>query len=173
MIFIFRFVARIYVYHIWFYLSSTNFNFHFGIVNINSDFRISFSSCIYNLTNQFSFCGSCIYRYLYTYTHTITIIIIIHISIYTYIYIFICRYIYNIMHINDADSNTHDIDRQTYLSTMCSFMFMNRSITFRHISRFILASKSTSITFFHINVRSLITFFKGDLRTFAHFSAIK
>ena len=58
------------------------------------------------------------------------------------------------MHINDADSSTHDIDRQTYLSTMCSFMFMNRSITFIHISRFILVSKSTSFTFFHMNIHT-------------------
>ena len=63
------------------------------------------------------------------------------------------------MHINDADSNTHDIDRQTYLSTMCSFMFMNRSITFMHISRFILASKSTSFTFFIWIFAYIITFF--------------
>ena len=63
------------------------------------------------------------------------------------------------MHINDADSNTHDIDRQTYLSTMCSFMFMNRSITFMHISRFILVSKSPPFTFFIWIFTHRITFF--------------
>ena len=69
------------------------------------------------------------------------------------------------MHINNADSNTHDIDRQTYLSTMCSFMFMNRSITFMHISRFILASKSTSFTFFIWIFTHSITFLH---RRFVH-----
>ena len=75
------------------------------------------------------------------------------------------------MHINDADSNTHDIDRQTYLSTMCSFMFMNRSITFMHISRFILASKSTSFTFFIWIFTYTITFFHRRfvyIHTFFH-----
>ena len=35
-----------------------------------------------------------------------------------------------------------------YLSIMCNFMSINKSITFIHISRFILVSKSTSFTFF-------------------------
>ena len=75
------------------------------------------------------------------------------------IYIFICRYIYIIMHINDADSNTHDIDRQIYLSIMRSFMSINKSITFMHISRLILVSKSTSFTFFIWIFTYIITFF--------------
>ena len=71
-----------------------------------------FSNDIYNLESHFSFSKSCIHSYLYTYPYTMIRIIIIYISIYTYINIFICRYIYIIMHINDADNNTHDGDKQ-------------------------------------------------------------
>ena len=88
-----------------------------------------------------------------------------------YIYIFICRYIYIIMHINDADNNTHDIDRQTYLSTMRRFMSMNRNITFIPISRFILVSKSISFTFFIWTFTHSITFLHGRfvyIHTFFH-----
>ena len=38
-------------------------------------------------------------------------------------------------------------------------MSININITFMHISQFILASKSTSFTFFHMNIRLLITLF--------------
>lgn len=53
-------------------------------------------------------------------------IIIIFMSIYIYIYIFICRYI--IMYINDVDSNTHDIYRQSaalrlYIETLLSYTY--------------------------------------------------
>ena len=54
---------------------------------------------------------------------------------------------------------------------MCSFMFMNRSITFMHISRFILASKSTSFTFFIWIFTYTITFFHRRfvyIHTFSH-----
>ena len=76
------------------------------------------------------------------------------------------------MHINDADRNTHDIDRQTYLSIMCSFMSINKSITFMHISRFILVSKSTSFTFFIWTFTHSITFLHGRfmyIHTFFHY----
>ena len=38
-------------------------------------------------------------------------------------------------------------------------MAININITFMHISRFILVSNSTSFTFFHMNIRLLITLF--------------
>ena len=54
-------------------------------------------------------------------------------------------------------------------------MSININITFMHISRFILASKSTSLsfTFFIWIFAYIITFFMGDLCTFTHFSIIK
>ena len=79
------------------------------------------------------------------------------------------------MHINDADSNTHDIDRQTYLSIMRSFISINKSITFIHISRFILVSKSTSFTFFIWIFTNIITFLHGRfiyIHTFFHHKMI-
>ena len=51
-------------------------------------------------------------------------------------------------------------------------MSINRIITFMHISRFILVSKSTSFTFFHVNIHLLITFFHGRflyIHTFFHY----
>ena len=59
---------------------------------------------------------------------------------------------------------------------MRSFMSINKSITFMYISRFILASKSTSFTFFHMNIHSLITFFHGIfmyIHTFFHRKIIR
>ena len=50
-------------------------------------------------------------------------------------------------------------------------MSININITFIHISRLILASKSTSFTFFHMNIRLLITFFRRRfvyIHTFFH-----
>ena len=89
-----------------------------------------------------------------------------------YIYIFIYKYIYIIMHINDADSNTNDIDRQTYLSTTRSFMSINKSITFMHISRLILVSKSPPFTFFIWIFTHSITFLHRrfvHIHTFFHY----
>ena len=45
-----------------------------------------------------------------------------------------------------------------YLSTIRSFMSININITFMHISRFILVSKSTSFTFFIWIFTNIITF---------------
>ena len=61
-----------------------------------------------------------------------------------------------------------------YLSTIRSFMSININITFTfmHISRLILVSKSTSFTFFHMNIHSLITFLHGRfvyIYTFFHY----
>ena len=58
-----------------------------------------------------------------------------------------------------------------YLSIMCSFMSINKSITFMHISRFILVSKSPSFTFFIWIFTYIITFFHGRfiyIHTFFH-----
>ena len=56
------------------------------------------------------------------------------------------------MHTNDADSNTHDIDRQTYLSIMCSFMSINKSIYIHaHIAIYI-SIKVNVIHIFHMNI---------------------
>ena len=55
---------------------------------------------------------------------------------------------------------------------MRSFMSINKSITFMHISRFILASKSTSFTFFIWIFAYIITFFHGRfmyIHTFFHY----
>ena len=48
-------------------------------------------------------------------------------------------------------------------------MSINKSITFMHISWFILSSKSISFTFFIWIFAYIITFFIGDLCTFTHF----
>ena len=58
-----------------------------------------------------------------------------------------------------------------YLSIMCNFMSINKSITFIHISRFILVSKSTSFTFFIWIFTHSITFLHGRfvyIHTFFH-----
>ena len=55
--------------------------------------------------------------------------------------------------------HVHKWYRYMYLPTIRSFMSINKNITFIHISRFILVSKSTSFTFFHMNIRLLITLF--------------
>ena len=54
---------------------------------------------------------------------------------------------------------------------MRSSILININITFMHISRFILLSKSTSFTFFHMNIHSFITFFHRRfvyIHTFFH-----
>ena len=54
-------------------------------------------------------------------------------------------------------------------------MSININITFMHISRFILASKSSPFTFFHMNIRTLITFFHGRfmyIHTFFHYKML-
>ena len=48
-----------------------------------------------------------------------------------------------------------------YLSIMRSSMYININITFMHISRLILASKSTSFTFFIWIFTNIITFLHG------------
>ena len=56
---------------------------------------------------------------------------------------------------------------------MRSFMSININITFMHISWFILASKSTSFTFFIWIFTYSSHFYMEDLCTFTHFSIIK
>ena len=58
-----------------------------------------------------------------------------------------------------------------YLSIMRSSMYININITFMHISRLILASKSTSFTFFIWIFTNIITFLHGRfvyIHTFFH-----
>ena len=59
-----------------------------------------------------------------------------------------------------------------YLSIIRSYIPININITFIHISRFILASKSTSFTFFIWIFTYTITFFHGRfvyIHTFFHY----
>ena len=128
-------------FNFWFPYQISKFKFHFYLyllsgnqicnrivthINwfVNSDFWFSFHDCKY----QFRFWIFIFELYLQS-QKSIFILWLVHtyISIYIsiiiciYIDIFICRYIYIIMHINDADSNTHDIDRYVYKqhATLC------------------------------------------------------
>ena len=130
------------------------------ILFVKYKFQFSFWNCKYQFRFQnFNFelylhIGKSIF--IFQLVH-IQISIYISIIICTYIYIFICRYIYIIMHINDVDINTHDIDRYIYKQHAALCLYIETLLSCAYHNLYQHQSQHHS-HFFHMNIHILITF---------------